>query len=359
MPTKKVKVSGFSLIELMVSIAIAAIILTGVVKVAFNAKRSSFDGEQLSFVQDNARFVLDQIKREIRLSGYTGCAALESARKSNTVVDDVSGFIKFNESIQGFDNSQTDFPSAYASDVKTGTDSFLVRFGDASSEVSVKSHNPTSAGFTLWQEETFAVGTTMMITDTSCREVGLFQVTASDGDSLSHSSDGTRNCTRILRATTSEVNCASGCADDSCPGNAEKAFNVGSTIMPYRVNAYYVGDSDIISGMPALKKQTLTASGGTATTETEEVAVGVEDLQVLYGLDLDDDKEANQYLRADQVTDWSLVVALRLTLVFRSDREVFASDQSINIKLDGSDYQLSSDRYLRQVVSTSVKIRNI
>jgi len=355
---KMALIRGFSLIELLISMVIAAIIFTGVVKVAFNAKRSSYDGEQLSFVQDNARFVLSQIKREVRLSGYTGCASIESASKSVAIVDDLGGFIKLTEGVQGYESGEQTFPATYASDALPDTDSFIVRFGDAAEELTVKSHNVTGARFNLWADYDLPVGTTMLSTDASCRELGLFQITGTATKILEHAADGSRNCTRVIKSSVKSIACGTGCGVSSCGGASENALKAGSKLMPYRVHAYYVGESNLVAGMPALKRQTLTSTGGAAATETEEIAIGVEDLQVVYGVDLDDDDEANQYLASHQVSDWSKVVALRLTLVFRSDREVYSSDQNVTIKLDGSDYQLSTDKYLRQVVTTSIKIRN-
>ncbi|WP_045855516.1 PilW family protein [Teredinibacter purpureus] len=352
---------GLSLIELLVSLLIAGIILAGVLNIAFNAKRSSYDGEQLSFVQDNARFVLDQIKREIRMAGYSGCAGIRSANKANVVVDDLDGFIKLTESIQGFDWESANKPDVFAEDILEGTDAFIVRFADASREYSIRSHSASTATFSLWTSEKVTSGSTMMVADANCREIGLFQVTGPGGDSntLQHAADGARNCTRVVRATeTNSISCADGCTVDSCGANTEKDFNAGSVVMPYEVSAYYIGESVVVADMPALKRQVLTASDGVAATETEEVAVGVEDMQVQYGIDRDDDGEANQYLSAHQVADWAEVVALRLTLIFRSDRDVYLTDQDVTLKVDGDDYKLSEDKLMRQVVSATIKIRN-
>jgi len=352
---------GFSLIELLISMVIAGIILAGVVKIAFNAKRSSFDGEQLSFVQDNARFVLEMVKREVRIAGYSGCAGISTANKSTTVVNIMDGFINLTESIQGYDGASNDEPDSYKADVSGVSDSFIVRFADASKEFVVKSHNESSAEFTLWENEDIAIGSTLLVADATCRELGLFQVSGPGGSSkkVLHAADGSRNCTRVLRSTNAvEISCADACSVSTCGGSSEVAFNPGSTLMPYNVHAYYIGESAVMPGMPALKKQVLTASGGVAVTETEELAIGVEDMQVVYGVDVDDDAEANQYLSANDVSDWGEVVSMRLTLVFRSAREVYATGQQVTLKLDGSDYSLSSDRFMRQVITTSVKIRN-
>lgn len=352
---------GFSLIELMISMLIAGIILAGVVKVAFNAKRSSFDGEQLAFIQDNARFVLDLIKRDVRISGYSGCASVTSANKSTAVVDDLDGFINIKEALRGFEGSVGDHPDEYDADVAGETDSFIVRFADPTHEMMVRSHNVTAGTFTLWDATTIDTGATLLVADANCREVGIFHATGpgSSSTQLEHAADGSRNCTRVIRASSQEISCASAsCGAASCDSNPEKDYQSGSVIMPYNAHAYYVGESAVMPGILALKRQVLTTSGGNATTETEEIALGVEDLQVLYGVDSDDDSEANQFVGADLVTNWGEVVAMRVTLVFRSDREVYATDQNVELTLDGDNYTLSDDRFMRQVVTTSIRIRN-
>jgi prepilin-type N-terminal cleavage/methylation domain len=355
----KVHPKGFSLVELLVSLAIAGVIMTGVVKIAFNAKRSSYDGEQLSFVQDNARFVLDEMKRDLRMAGYTGCASTDSALQANVVSNSMGGFIDLGIKLDGFEYNDPRISEVYAADMLENTDSFLVRYADASREMTVRSHNVSAGEFSVWQEVDFAKGDTMLVTDSSCREIGLFQITKDSENTteISHAAEGALNCSRVVRATTSNVDCSI-CAIDQCGANSEVPYTAGSSIAPYKINAYYIGESAVIPGLPALKRLALSSADGSAATEIEEVAVGVEDMQLVYGIDSDADGEANRYVASSAVVDWGEVVGMRMTLVFRSDREVYSQDQDVSITLNGETYQLSSDKFMRQVITTAVRVRN-
>lgn len=360
------KYGGFSLVELLVSLLIASIIFGGVVQVALSGKRSAMDGEEVSFIQDNARFVLDQIKRDTRAAGYLGCAGLDNSYTVNAVQDDLDGFISMLQGIEGYeaDAGINTFPDSYKADVEAGTDSFIVRFADASSEYKVKGHDAGAGEFTLWSAEEIPQGSTMLVADSSCRAAGLFQVTSSGSSStkVNHASDGTRNCTNVLKTEEAVLDC-SVCSGSTCSGSSGpvsgSAYLNGASLMPFRVYAYYVGQSDIIPNMPALKRRALTIDGGIASTEVEEIAHGVEGLQLSYGVDLNGDGVANRFVDADDVSDWNQVMSLRMTAVFRSSVEVYSSDQNLTLNVDGSSVAIANDKYLRQVVSTSVRFRNL
>ncbi len=354
---------GFSLVELLVSMLIASIILSGVVQVALSGKRSAMDGEEISFIQDNARFVLDQIKRDTRAAGYMGCAGRDNTDLVNAVVDDQGGFISMIQGVEGFesDGGLSAYPDAYEADVIAGTDSFIVRFADATHEYKVRSHNAGSNRFTLWTAEEIPRGTTMMVTDSTCRSSGLFQVTSAGAVSnlLDHASDGTRNCTSVLKTGDPATQDCGSCSGAFCSGLAGQAFLNGASVMQYQAYAYYIGESDIIAGMPALKRRALSVDGGEATTIVEELALGVEDLEVSYGVDIDADGVANRFIDADDVVDWAEIVSMRISAVFRSAAEVYTENQNVVVNLDGTNVTLSDDKYLRQIVSTSVRLRNL
>ncbi|HMW49708.1 MAG TPA: PilW family protein, partial [Cellvibrionaceae bacterium] len=101
----------------------------------------------------------------------------------------------------------------------------------------------------------------------------------------------------------------------------------------------------------------------TLTTRSEEIAQGVEDMQLLYGVDTNADGDVNQYRTAAQMDvdgsgaidgkDWDKVKSVRISLVFRSQNPVAPSNQTQVI--NGVTY---NDRYLRQAVNSTVVIRN-
>ena len=64
---------GLSLIELMIALLIGTILLLGVVQV-FGASRTAYQlSEGMSRTQENARFALDYLQRDIRMAGHFGC----------------------------------------------------------------------------------------------------------------------------------------------------------------------------------------------------------------------------------------------------------------------------------------------
>lgn len=64
---------GVSLIELMVALAIGSLLVLGLVEV-FSASRTAYQlSEGLSRVQENGRFAMDYIQRDLRMGGHMGC----------------------------------------------------------------------------------------------------------------------------------------------------------------------------------------------------------------------------------------------------------------------------------------------
>ena len=71
--TKMKRVAGFSLVELMISLALGSVVTMGVVQLfVANAETHRLLQGQ-SRLQESARFALDFIGRDVRKAGYRGC----------------------------------------------------------------------------------------------------------------------------------------------------------------------------------------------------------------------------------------------------------------------------------------------
>jgi type IV pilus assembly protein PilW len=68
------RLEGFSLVEMIVALAISTILLMGVVTIMDNNKKSYLLQNELAEIQDNARFVMDELAKEFRMAGYFGCS---------------------------------------------------------------------------------------------------------------------------------------------------------------------------------------------------------------------------------------------------------------------------------------------
>jgi type IV pilus assembly protein PilW len=115
--------------------------------------------------------------------------------------------------------------------------------------------------------------------------------------------------------------------------------------------AYYVDTAP--NGVPSLYRREL--DSGSAAVVSQELVQGVENVQVLYGEDLNNDSSPERYVNADDVGDWSRVTVVRLHMLVRSLIEVAQEPQQF--RLAGTDYT-PSDRYLRQQFVSTIKIRN-
>jgi len=72
-PTHSGRARGFSLVEVMIALVIGTLLLAGLVQV-FGASRAAYQtAEGLSRTQENGRFALDFLQRDLRMAGHFGC----------------------------------------------------------------------------------------------------------------------------------------------------------------------------------------------------------------------------------------------------------------------------------------------
>lgn len=65
---------GFSLVELMVALVISSILLGGIMTIMSSSKKTYTLQSEFSALQDNARFLIDELTYKIRMAGYSGCS---------------------------------------------------------------------------------------------------------------------------------------------------------------------------------------------------------------------------------------------------------------------------------------------
>ncbi len=116
----------------------------------------------------------------------------------------------------------------------------------------------------------------------------------------------------------------------------------------------------ISSGRLMCRSEVLDAATASVVTAVAEQALaeGVDDMQILYGVDDDADNAANRYANAAAITDWATVVSVRLALLFNTTIAVEASDLTQNYTLLGTASGPFTDRMRRRVVTTTVTLRN-
>lgn len=98
----------------------------------------------------------------------------------------------------------------------------------------------------------------------------------------------------------------------------------------------------------------------TTTNSTQTLIANVENMQILYGEDLDGNGTADRYVYAGYPTlDLSRVVSLRINLLFRSNDSVDLTPTPITYYLNGATYTPTDGSFLRQPLTFTVVLRNL
>lgn len=346
------KQRGISLVELMVSITVGLVLMTGVVQL-FLSSRATFTTQQaISRVQETGRLAVEFLGQDIRMAGYMGCMS-RNLNITNTLNNSGSLAYKFDVGIEGIDYDGTTV-TGYPADVVSGTDILVVRSANDNAVGVVQNNNSAQ----LFAENTGQVangcgaGETMfsgmcegdILVVSDCEKARVFQatnLTSTAGNTavnVPHSNDGKYT---------------PGNADSSWGGSSvdpSENFGPDSEIIKVNTTLYYIRNGT--SGRPSLYQQ--------KGDQSLEFLEGVENMQLTYGRDTSGDGIPDVYNTATQVTaanDWESVASVRVQLLISStDDNVLQETQPYTF--NGTAVNDPGDRRLRQVFINTIGIRS-
>jgi type IV pilus assembly protein PilW len=348
---------GFSIIELMVSITISLLLLAGVVTMFIGSKQSYETTERLSRIQENGRYALDQIVDDLRSAGFQGCAKPNAATSRaddyavTTLNTPTQLLWNFAAPVQGFNASGTGtwtpvldaIITTPASTAPANVSDVLALHVPARDAVALHLTAPLANGAAPLQVGVVTPaplkdGDTAMISDCAAR--AWFQVTGYVGGAVQHAQGG------------------------SNPGNQSAdllhPFDRGAEVVRMMTVIYYIRPSTADPTVNSLWRKT---SPVTAATDIEELAEGIERLEVQYGIDnVGGDGRVDQYVNADAIVGaaWADVISVRVALLARSmDAYGTDRDQETYVLLDpAAPVGPFNDRFQRRVFTTTVALRN-
>ena len=189
---------GFSIVELMVAVTLSMILMAGVLSIFASSKVTYLSNEKVARLQENGRMALDLIVRDIRASGYMGCA---KAVPFNTTLNTPTALRwDYSRPMQGFESTGPGswspalttavIPAAQAA--QDGSDAILLRVSQREGTSQRVTNNLASATADPQVAAAVANGI-MMITD--CNASTVFQVTgfaAAGGSACGRWSHGRR-----------------------------------------------------------------------------------------------------------------------------------------------------------------------
>ena len=359
-----IRSGGFSLVELLVAMAISLFMILGVSYIYVGSKKTYQVQENLARMQESARLAFEYLSRDVRQGGDFGCASLASAYQAGgsaaacawpsatvpTVVCTLGGTgcatVGANEPIHGYENVTATI-TALGITPLSGTDVLeLSRAGNpcegTSSSVSAITIDKDPPGGNAANIGVNVTGTDLA----NCVQEGDILIASDCKNSVVFQACEVNSSGIVVHSTGNSGGCASPAWGNTCKdwGNNYK----GGSLLKLSRNAYYVKND--ANGIPTLYRKNLVTNAEFALVPY------IESFQVKYGVAATKTGYPTGYQTASGITDWSLVKSVRIDLLIRSPEGNLTTDiQKIYFN---SATVTPTDKNLRLVVGSTIGIRN-
>lgn len=342
---------GLSLVELMVAMLIGLFLISGVVKIFVDSKKTYSFQQSLARIQENGRMALEFLGRDIRMAGYAGCASGDYSSVTNTLNNSNLINYEFSRGVRGYDvgSSVPSDLSALNPAPLINTDVLVLKgpVGDGvkivqnnnSAQLFAESVSVESAACANGTDRISGIcdGDILMVAD--CSKARIFQAgniqVASGSLNITHPASGTPG---------NNISSWGG-------ANSPSAENFGTDSEIIKMNTVYYYISNGASGQPSLWQAIVPGAA-------QEVLEGVENLQLLYGRDTGTDFVPDQYDTATSVTSasaWDKVGAVRVQLLMRSNDDN-VTDTAQPYSFNGANVT-PADKRLRHVFVSTIGVR--
>lgn len=277
---------GLSLIELMIAMVIGLVLMLGVTQIFIASRAASRLSEGAARTQENARFALDFLQRDLRMAGHFGCVNDQAHVVKNT------GDVGYHLGISSGSGDPQDFSvpvQGYeAAGTAPGARLTLGRAWSAAQSVPKSIANLKPAPLP---------GSDILVLRLMSPEGAVVTAisVAAGATTLTISSDGMARLKANAAGTPTVFGVADCTRADVFPatisGSTVKVEKVdlsnysinNAMTMLYRADgmAYYIASNP--NGEPALYRARANGAGGYG--DGEELVEGIENMQFLYGLD--------------------------------------------------------------------------
>jgi type IV pilus assembly protein PilW len=346
--------TGFSMVELMISLTLSLILIAGVLSLVYSSKMTYLENERVAGTQEGGRAAFEMILRDLRGSGFPGCAQpVANATYSNNVLTNKASLLwALDVPLQGYEGTSGTWTpdldpilSGATSAPAAPNDILVIRTMRAGLP-QMRTTDAMSATDNITVTKTTAqkvIGNTFVISD--CQSETFFAASVADN-----------GATATLTLTTG------GTAPNNQSSSLVTNFFKGALVTPLDTVIYYIAPSNTpaVQGAaagPALWR--IVSSVNSA--QPEELVPGVERMELKYGVDIDGDTIVDEYDDADAVAaagNWSNVVSVQVAILVRSLQPNSPDLDQKSYTLLNSTIGPFKDHYERSVYMTTVALRN-
>jgi type IV pilus assembly protein PilW len=332
---------GFTLAELMIAMTIGLLILAGMTTLFVNTSKAQGEIEKANRQIENGRYAVSMLSDDLRNAGYYGefdptVLAVPAALPDPCLLTVAALKDALPLHVQGIDNAAAGALGCL-SDLRAGTDIVVLRHtrtcvaGDSSCD-------PVSAGGPFLQAS-LCSNPTELESGNSADQYAL-------GVDTSTLDRHKRDCTQV-------------------PGSGTLA-----PVRRFQTNIYFVANNDNPNdGIPTLKRGELGVSGGVLRITIVPLVEGIDNLQLEYGIDTNDDGVPDLF-SSDPASangcatpacvpqNWRNVVSVKLNVLARNLMPTTGFTDSKKYVLGNVTVTPTGDHYKRHVFQTMVNLPN-
>ena len=343
-PTQRLRQRGVSMVELMIAMLLGLFLMAGVLQLFSSNKQTFGNMEGIAEIQDGARGGIERMKSRVRMAGYMGCSNANALNPNNITTGVANVAFGPNVMITGADND-----ADTGNNIVDGTDLLTVVFATAANtDLNANMTSRTSDIVISSNPNNFRMSDALIITD--CENADVFGVSNFTGTDPGPYT--------IAHGVTDQ----NGDAVNTTTSLAKPYLANNSLIMSLSNVSYEVRDTGRTDDSGNAVRALFEIPAGAAASE---IVTGVEDMQIVYGVDTDvsPDGEADLYQSAAAMgaTQWARVVSIRLSLLIATEREVGNDVRPYNLLTDtagvGGAAQ-AGDRHMRRAFTTTISLRN-
>jgi type IV pilus assembly protein PilW len=295
--------AGLTLVELMVATTLSLVLLAGVLLV-FSANKTTYQMQTgLGTLQENGRYAMNRITADLQMAGFGGCLSPHTGPRIIVLATSPPAYLdnlangQFFGGVNDAAAGAVTFPREPSGnvDVSTGTDSIEIRGALVSGASYVASDIATSGAIEV-QGTVSSSATTPYFLISDCAGADIFAATG-------FTANGSN--TDVAHAATGNTQAA-----------LSRGFPKDAVVTELATHTYFIGDTGRTNstGQAIMALYRFDGPG----TRARELVDGVEDLQIEYALDTDDNGTIDAFADPGGVTNWDEVMAVRVSLLLNS-----------------------------------------
>ncbi|STX50687.1 type IV pilus assembly protein PilW [Legionella busanensis] len=288
------KSAGFTILEFLIATTIGTLLVAGIGAVYLSNKATFSIQSALARLQENGRYANYILARDIRMAGFQGCTNQRQVTLTN-LVSNYSTMLNYDKPLQGFSSSGTSFTPSLPANISSkspvaGNDIIEVRMASSNGVHLSADMTQANGAISVYTGLGAQSGTPLIITN--CVIGNIFMAGA-----------GTNNTTITH---PNGINTSD---------NLSIAYLTNAQVMQLFYYAFYIKNTGRVNSQsqPIFALVRLSAN-----SNEDEIAEGVERLQITYGVDTDNDNTVNSYQTAAQVNtanNWNNVISVQVNLL--------------------------------------------